>query len=83
MITNTRICPVCGYDTEVSDSRYRERTGIIVRSRKCLNCKREFKTVEIEREIFDRLLSCDKMISGIKDFIKKGEEIDRETETTS
>lgn len=83
MITNTRVCPVCGYDTEVSDSRYRERTGIIVRSRKCLNCKRKFKTVEIEREVFDRLLSSDKLISGIKDFIEKGEGIERETETTS
>lgn len=83
MITNTRVCPVCGYDTEVSDSRYREKTGVIVRSRKCLNCKRDFKTVEIEKKVFDRLLSSDKLISRIKDFIEKGEKIDRETETIS
>jgi transcriptional regulator NrdR family protein len=83
MITNTRICPICGYDTEVNDSRYRERTGVIVRNRKCLNCKRYFKTVEIEKKVFDRLLSSDKIISGIKDFIEKGEKIDRDTETTS
>lgn len=74
---------MCGYDTEVSDSRYRERTGIIVRNRKCLNCKREFKTVEIDSELFERLTKTNEIMNKIMDFLEKGEEIDRERETTS
>ena len=55
MITNTRICPVCGYDTEVFDSRHKEETGVIVRKRKCLSCGHIFRTAEISIETYEEL----------------------------
>lgn len=82
MITNTRICPVCGYDTEVFDSRYNERSGFVLRNRRCLECGKKFKTVEIDSELFKRLTKTNEIMNKIIDFLEKGEKIERETETT-
>lgn len=41
-----RMCPKCGADSRVYDSREQE-DGRIVRHRRCLDCDTKFKTVEV------------------------------------
>lgn len=48
------ICPNCGGETEVVDSRPRNDNTIVWRRRRCISCKHRFHTVE--RDITDMLL---------------------------
>ena len=46
-----RMCPRCGEDSKVYDTRERE-DGVIVRKRRCVRCKTEFETMEIYTRIY-------------------------------
>lgn len=47
-------CPNCGGETKVVDSRPQEDG--VQRRRECLECKERFKTVEIDSELYQKLL---------------------------
>lgn len=47
-------CPVCNGETHVVDSRPQEDG--VQRRRECMECKKRFKTVEIDSEMYQKLL---------------------------
>ena len=50
-----RVCPVCGKDTMVRNTREREN-GVIYRRRGCSECNYRFSTIEIDSELFKAFL---------------------------
>lgn len=48
------LCPVCGAKTKVIDSHPDEDS--INRKRKCLGCGYRFLTVEIDKDLYERIL---------------------------
>jgi transcriptional regulator NrdR family protein len=51
-------CPVCGGDTCVVDSR--RKADSIKRRRRCLKCKYQFATLEVNADGFDLMIKIDK-----------------------
>jgi transcriptional regulator NrdR family protein len=47
-------CPICNGKTSVSDSRPED--DCINRTRKCAECGHTFFTVEIDRDLYERLV---------------------------
>lgn len=47
-------CPVCGGDTKVLETRFREDS--VYRRRECLICKERFSTTEIDVEMYKRII---------------------------
>ncbi len=47
------ICPVCGGDTMVCDSRPKPET--VFRKRKCLSCDHRFATYEVDADLYQKL----------------------------
>ena len=48
-----RMCPECGEDSYVYDTR-EQPDGSIVRKRRCRNCGLEFKTTEVLSKIYPK-----------------------------
>lgn len=48
------VCPVCGEDTRVVDSRPNDED--VLRWRKCTVCKYRFKTVEVDADLLKNLI---------------------------
>lgn len=48
-------CPVCGEETKVIDSN--STCEDIVRRRKCIKCNYRFNTIEIDKDLFEKLWS--------------------------
>ena len=46
-----RMCPKCGEDSKVYDTRERA-DGAIIRKRKCVKCQVEFETIEVLTRIY-------------------------------
>lgn len=69
MISSTRVCAVCFGDTKVIDSRYDETTGMINRERICLNCKRRYKTLEMDFKSYDKLNECKTVIDRLGELV--------------
>jgi transcriptional regulator NrdR family protein len=51
-------CPVCGGDTCIVDSR--RKADSVKRKRRCLACKYQFCTLEVNADGFDMLTKIDK-----------------------
>ncbi len=49
------VCPKCGNDTKVIDSREDEMLIAVNRRRECRTCAKRFNTVEITAEWFETL----------------------------
>lgn len=47
-------CPKCGEDTKVIDSR--SETDSIMRIRKCVACDYRFKTIELDNDLFEKIV---------------------------
>lgn len=47
------ICPVCGENTKVIDSR--ADVDSVNRKRECLSCKYRFLTVEIDEDLYEKI----------------------------
>lgn len=48
-------CPQCGGDTKVTNSRHDEAE--VRRRRECLECGYRFSTVEIDMDLYDKLMN--------------------------
>lgn len=59
------ICPKCGGDTRVGDTRYEEKENEIFRRRVCKNCSNEFFTVEFGIEVDDKFMKLWKALARI------------------
>ena len=69
MIASTRVCAICLSDTKVIDTRYDELTGMINRERVCLNCKRRYKTLEMDCKSYDKLNECKTVIDRLGELV--------------
>lgn len=49
-----RMCPRCGEDSKVYDTRERP-DGAIIRKRRCLTCRTEFETIEILTRVYPKI----------------------------
>lgn len=48
------LCPVCGEQTKVIDSRPED--DCVTRRRECIVCKYRFTTVEIDRDMYCKMI---------------------------
>ena len=65
-------CPWCNsFNVKVYDSRPSER--MVTRYRKCADCRRSFKTVEIMDKEYKLLQSKERIVADIKAYISKEE----------
>ena len=46
-------CPVCGGSTKVNDCRLND--DVFKRRRQCLVCRYRFNTIELDKDMYDRL----------------------------
>ena len=51
------LCPKCGYDTKVCDTRYDKKENEVFRRHVCKECGHEFFTVEFEVDMNEKFVS--------------------------
>ena len=55
-------CPICGSKTQITDSRPDEDS--VRRRRECLECAHRFTTIEIDRDLYERIIKKEPASSG-------------------